>query len=205
MSVKVAQKIIQVMNSVSYLKKDGNVNFKSTNYNYLSEEKVTSAISKARAEIGLLILPIKVDAHRDGSNSSVVVTYAIMDAESGEKIEVQMAGQGSDSQDKGIAKALTQCFKYIQRQSFGIPTGDDPDHVSSAELDEQEKVRKKKQEEANKKLEDNILKLWKEMKGDAEGLKEWVDKKLQEKKSLLQMNDILQSKLNAMKKGEQTS
>lgn len=219
----VADKIFKVMQTVSYLQKDGDVDFTNKNtqsrtkYNFLSEEKVTKAITDARKEVGLLFLPLQVEVKKESSISSVLVTYLIADSETGEGIQIQMAGQGADSQDKGVAKALTQAFKYAQRQVFGLSTGDDPDHISSAELEEQEKENQRKQEEkaekdreTNKKLEENIRKLWVDMKGDEEGLKDWVDKKMKEKKSLLQMNDILQSELNKRKsgkgkKGEKTS
>lgn len=200
MSVKVAQKIIEIMKKVDYLKKDGNVNFKTTNYNYLSEEKVTQAVSKARADVGLVILPVKVDTHRDGNITSVTVTYAIIDSESGEKMEVQMAGQGSDSQDKGIAKALTQAFKYIQRQSFGIPTGDDPDHISSSELDEQQKKQQQKNEVLQKQIENNYRKLNPSM----DGFQEFIGGLLQKGNTLSQINDFLLKKIAERKNGGHT-
>ncbi|MBO8161363.1 MAG: ERF family protein [Thermosipho sp. (in: Bacteria)] len=143
MSVKVARKINEVMKKVGYLQKDGTVSYKSTRYNYLSEEKVTAVIREALIEVGLIILPIEVETEfvqlspeKNNNLTQVKVRYLIMDIDSGESIQVISAGQGADTQDKGIAKAMTMAFKYVQRQTFAIPTGDDPDHTPSAELDD---------------------------------------------------------------------
>ncbi|NLL64171.1 MAG: single-stranded DNA-binding protein, partial [Ruminococcaceae bacterium] len=65
---------------------------------------------------------------------NISVTYHVIDADSGEFLEVQTLGEGMDNGDKTAYKAMTGAFKYAQRQAFMIPTGDDPDQVSSDEL-----------------------------------------------------------------------
>lgn len=143
MSAKVAQKIHKAMQMVDYLQKDGKVEFKRTQYTYLSEEKITSEIRQALGEVGLILYPAKMDIigekevqTRSGTSRilNILVTYRIQDTESGEYIEVQALGEGMDSGDKTVYKAMTGAFKYAQRQTFMIPTGDDPDQISSDEL-----------------------------------------------------------------------
>jgi hypothetical protein len=135
MSTKVVAKIAEVMQKVDYLKKDGQVSFKSTRYSYLSEEKITSEIRKAMLEVGLVIYPNRMEVvAKTERMASILITYRLQDVDSGDFIEVQALGEGMDAGDKAIYKAMTGAFKYAQRQTFMIPTGDDPDKVSSDEL-----------------------------------------------------------------------
>jgi len=135
MSTKVVAKIAEVMQKVDYLKKDGQVSFKSTRYSYLSEEKITSEIRKAMLEVGLVIYPNRMEVvAKTERMASILITYRLQDVNSGEFVEVQALGEGMDAGDKAIYKAMTGAFKYAQRQTFMIPTGDDPDKVSSDEL-----------------------------------------------------------------------
>jgi len=151
------QKIVKVMNEVGQLVKDGTVtdfNGKKM-YSYLSEEQTTAELQQAFIKHGLVMFPIKVEdelfyietVKKSGEQvkapiTRVRVTYKICDADTGESEELQSIGYGSDSQDKGSNKAMTGAFKYVQRQTFMISTGDDGDHTSSAALDEEYKQPK---------------------------------------------------------------
>lgn len=135
MSAKVAAKIAEVMKKVDYLQKDGQVAYKATRYSYLSEEKITTEIRKAMLEVGLVIYPNRMEVvAKTERMASILITYRLQDVDSGDFIEVQALGEGMDAGDKAIYKAMTGAFKYAQRQTFMIPTGDDPDKVSSDEL-----------------------------------------------------------------------
>ena len=141
--MSVAKKISKVMEKVQYLKKDGKVSYGRTSYAYLSEEKITQELNKAFREVGLIIYPSKMDiAKNEGNIAQIVATYRIQDTESDEYIEVQTIGEGQDKGDKKMNKAMTAAFKYAQRQSFMIPTGDDPDHISTEELNDNKKDNK---------------------------------------------------------------
>ncbi len=144
MSAKVAAKIAEVMKKVDYLQKDGQVAYKATRYSYLSEEKITTEIRKAMLEVGLVIYPAAMEVVNQASIATKTgearvinarITYRVQDVDSGDFIEVQALGEGMDAGDKAVYKAMTGAFKYAQRQTFMIPTGDDdPDKVSSGEL-----------------------------------------------------------------------
>lgn len=60
--------------------------------------------------------------------TNVDVEYEFVDVESGEKVVGHAAGQGTDSGDKGVYKAITGAVKYIFMKNFLIPTGDDPEN-----------------------------------------------------------------------------
>lgn len=154
---KLYQKIIKVMDTVGQLQKDGDIfdNKGKKMYAYLSEERTTGELQRAFIECGIVLFPVKVeseviylesmkyDVEVKTPITKVIVTYKICDSETGEYEELQSIGYGSDSQDKGSNKAMTSSFKYVQRQTFMISTGDDSDHTGSDELDRKqlEKVK----------------------------------------------------------------
>lgn len=134
--MNVYQKIAEVMKDVQYLCKDDNVSFKTTNYRAISEEKVTSTVRKALIEHGLVVFPIEQKRERVGTITSVDVKYRVQNIEDPEDyVTVVSSGDGADTQDKGAGKAMTYAFKYMFLRTFAIPTGEDPDKISSAELD----------------------------------------------------------------------
>jgi len=59
-----------------------------------------------------------------------------------EFIEIVSCGDGADTQDKGSGKAMTYAFKYMWLRVFALPTGEDPDKISSDELDDKAKKAK---------------------------------------------------------------
>lgn len=138
-------KMVQVMKEVGQLQKDGDINDKSGKkmYSYLSEERTTGELQRAFIAIGLVMFPVEVndeiqyiegiqyDKPFKNAVTKVRVKYKIIDPDSGEFDFIQSIGYGSDSSDKGSNKALTGAFKYAQRQSFMISTGDDGDHEPS--------------------------------------------------------------------------
>jgi hypothetical protein len=140
------QRMSNVMTDIGYLQKDDHVKFNTTNYKAISEEKVTMAVRKALIKWGLIILPINQEHRKDGNLTTVDISYKIMNIDKPEEFEIVVSsGTGADTQDKGVGKAMTYAYKYMLLRTFAIPTGEDPDRVSSAELDEKEKKAKEKQ------------------------------------------------------------
>lgn len=134
--MSVYTKISDVMKAVEYMSKDDTVAFKETRYKALSEEKVTSIMRKQIVDAGLVVFPVDMSWSRQGNITHVDVKYRIADVDNPEDyIEVVSCGDGADTQDKGSGKAMTYAFKYMWLRTFAIPTGEDPDKVSSAELD----------------------------------------------------------------------
>lgn len=133
------EKILNIMKKVEYLAKDDKVEFGNTKYKALSEEKVTCIMRKAMIEENIVVFPIEMDESREGNITHVHVKYKMLDVSDGSSIEVVSCGDGYDSQDKGSGKAMTYAFKYMWLRTFAIPTGEDPDKVSSDEIDAKEK------------------------------------------------------------------
>lgn len=143
-----ATKILAVMAEVGQLEKDRTIKDRSGKdmYNYLSEEATTGALQKAFISIGLVMIPHEVLAHQAFYVESekfdkvsktpityVKMRYKIIDPDTGAYDFVEAIGYGNDTGDKASNKAMTNAYKYVQRQTFAISTGaeDESDHSSS--------------------------------------------------------------------------
>lgn len=112
------------------------------NYEYLSEEDIVKSLRTVLPKFGLSIVPRKMTVvqkevynNQKGGrmvNLLISVCYRISHT-SGEYIEGEALGEGSDVGDKAANKAMTAAFKYFLRESFLIAGGNDPDRVSSEE------------------------------------------------------------------------
>ena len=144
--MNIFQKINAVMKEIEYLTKDDKVEFGNTKYKAISEEKVTTAVRNELVKQGVVIIPIEQQSEikelirTDKSVNmltSVHVKYRIQNIEDpADYIEVESNGTGVDTQDKGVGKAMTYAYKYMLLRTFAIPTGEDPDKISSAETDD---------------------------------------------------------------------
>lgn len=145
------EKIAAVMEDIKYLGKDGKIEYKTTNYKAISEEKVTTIVRKSLLEHGLVVFPVGQEMSRTGNLTSVNVKYKIVNKDNPEEFEIlSSSGEGADTQDKGIGKAMTYAYKYMLLRTFAIPTGEDPDKISSDEMtdkinDEAAKIQKGKE------------------------------------------------------------
>lgn len=134
--MNIYEKITAIMQDVQYLAKDDHVEFGSTKYKALSEEKVTSIMRAELLKYKLIVYPLAQTANRTGNITHVDVIYRMVNTENPEEyIDIASCGDGADTQDKGSGKAMTYAFKYMWLRTFALPTGEDPDKISSAELD----------------------------------------------------------------------
>lgn len=143
--MNIFQKINEVMKAIEYLTKDDKVEFGNTKYKAISEEKVTTAVRKELVKQGIVIVPIMQEStvteliRTDKSvnqRADVHTRYRIQNIDDVKDfIEVESNGSGVDTQDKAVGKAMTYAYKYMLLRTFAIPTGEDPDKISSAETD----------------------------------------------------------------------
>lgn len=192
------QKISQVMQDVEYLSKDSKIAFGTTNYKAISEEKVTSTLRDSLIKNGLVILPIEQVAGRNGNVSTVNTKYKIIDIDTGQFEILASSGEGADTQDKGVGKAMTYAYKYMLLRTFAIPTGEDPDKVSSTELDEKQKLTEEKKiavaiEEGKILLE--VKAKWETLAGNMDGFDDWYEKQKTAKQTNTNMNKYLAQKI----------
>jgi len=138
--IKILTKLHAIMSEVGYIQKDK----KNThqNYNYASEKAIKEVFQPKLVDHKVIL---KVDCIRQeidrsttakGGKSTLTLAdfeYTFYDVESGESITGQFQGQGEDSLDKGIYKAITGAIKYILTSTFLTPTGDDPEENNPRE------------------------------------------------------------------------
>ena len=146
------QRIADVMQDIKYLQKDDKVGFGNNSYKAISEEKVTESLRVSLIKNGLVILPVEQQHFREDTItkdetgkeklnrlSTVNTKYKIVNIDNPTEFEILVSsGTGVDTQDKGVGKAMTYSYKYMLLRTFAIPTGEDTDKISSAELDEQQ-------------------------------------------------------------------
>lgn len=134
------QKILAVMSAIEYLNKDDHVKYRETDYKAMSEEKVTSVVRKELIKQGLVVYPIKQDVIKDGNITTTNTVYRMVNVDDpSDYVDLASSGQGADTQDKGVGKAMTYSFKYLLLRTFAIPTGEDPDKIASAQIDDEMK------------------------------------------------------------------
>lgn len=194
------QKISAVMKDVEYLSKDDKVEFNNTKYKAISEEKVTSTVRESLIRHGLVILPVKQLHKREGTLSTVDTEYKIIDIDTGAFEIIVSSGTGADTQDKGVGKAMTYAYKYLMLRTFAIPTGEDPDKISSAELDEKQRKEAERAAEADNKLLSQIKIKWKTLAGNMDEFDDWYNKHKQAGMTNAKINDFLAKKLLEKKK-----
>lgn len=137
------QKMLEVMKAIEYLNKDDHVKYRETDYRAMSEEKVTSTVRKEFVRLGIVVYPVEQTVSKDGNITTTNTTYKMVNVEDpNDFIFLASSGQGADTQDKGVGKAMTYSFKYMLLRAFAIPTGEDPDKVSSDQLDDDADIAK---------------------------------------------------------------
>lgn len=120
-----AKKLVKVMSAVGRIKKDGYNSFHK--YNYVSEAAVLEEVRAALIEHNVFITQSVEYANKDGEVTTVIIVNTFIDGDTGETLSVKSAGQGKDTGDKGVYKAITGATKYFLLKNLMLPTGDDPE------------------------------------------------------------------------------
>ena len=113
-------KLTEIMSSIDGVEKKGwNDHHK---YAYVMEPELFEAVRGGMAERNLMMVPsiTSVERHERGI-VTVHMLYRILDGDSGESIEIPWSSEGQASDDKGIAKAVTNA-KYLIMKLFLIPS-----------------------------------------------------------------------------------
>jgi hypothetical protein len=126
-----------VMREVGYVKK---TRASGLNYTFAGEASLIAALRPEMVDNGIFVTVSKIDnvvtrEYRTASDKAMVNVALVMTLRfthtSGSYVEVEAAGEGSDTGDKATAKAMTAAYKYALRETFCIETGDDPDKHAS--------------------------------------------------------------------------
>ena len=133
--ISLYNKIHEVMQMVSHIEKDAKNAHQG--YAYSSDANITATVRTAMLKVGLVMhlgqtkTGDVIQTPKGGNVVQITQEYVLCCITSGESITCSVPGQGYDSTDKGVYKALTGAKKYFLLQTFCIPTGDDPEKDSA--------------------------------------------------------------------------
>ncbi|MEE9452636.1 MAG: ERF family protein [Gammaproteobacteria bacterium] len=142
-SKKLAEKMILISEEVQYIQKQGRNQFHK--YNYVTDSDVVNALSKAMQKHKVFmfssVLQRQCTSYETRGNKnaflvSIQLQVTFIDVDSGESMRSIFYGDGSDSDDKGVYKAITGAQKYALMKTFLVATGDDPEKDTAPAHDE---------------------------------------------------------------------
>jgi len=145
-----------IYSEIGYVQKEGQVSFGNTKYKFAGEAAFIAALRPVMKKYHVTVHVKDVQITQLSTGHYIVINkYEFIHAPSSTTREVCSAGEGKDTGDKAIPKAMTGAYKYALRQTFMIETGDDPDNTSSEELEEAFKFKTAKE---RTKLYNDIMK-----------------------------------------------
>jgi hypothetical protein len=127
-----ASKLVDVALDIGAIEKDGYN--QAQRYAFTSADNVVGAIRRKLFDKRVLLLATEERTEErlrqtskggETAITTVHIRFVFVDADSGERIELDWPGQGEDPMDKGIGKACTNALKLFLRQQFLIPWGND--------------------------------------------------------------------------------
>lgn len=133
-SPNIYQRILGVMEDISYIKKQDRS--KNKMYSYVSHDSVTAAVRPALIKHGIVIVSNCTEIKQVGNRTEILMNYKLINVDdTSDFIEVNYPGHGCDNQDKGIGKAISYSYKYMLLKTFNLETGDDneKDHINYQE------------------------------------------------------------------------
>jgi len=126
--------INRIYAEIGYVQKEGSVNFGNTKYKYAGEAAFIAALRPVMVKYGVTVRVTATKLVYQAPGHVIIQCKYAFEHISGTVVYASAMGEGKDSGDKAIPKALTGAYKYALRQTFMLETGDDPDKVSSEEL-----------------------------------------------------------------------
>lgn len=150
--LNIYQKMLAITSELSRVAKNLEVGFGANKYKATGEADVLAAIKPLEAQYGVYSYPARreiveiaeLETKAGGKNLflRIATTYRFVNVEKPDEwIEITSYGDGVDSQDKSVGKAMTYSDKYALMKAYKIITGDDPDQNMSEELKTKNKAQ----------------------------------------------------------------
>jgi len=138
------EKMSSVTSELSRVAKNLEVGFGQSKYKATGEADILAAIKPLEAKYKIYSYPVhraiietgELETKNGGKNLflRIETTYRFINIEKpDEYIDIISYGDGVDSQDKSVGKAMTYSDKYALMKAYKIITGDDPDQHASEE------------------------------------------------------------------------
>lgn len=143
--LNIYEKLLAISNDLSRVAKNLEVGFGQSKYKAVGEADVLAAIKPLEAQYGVYSYPFKrtiIETSELETKSGtknlflrIETIYRFVNVDNpSEYIDITSYGDGVDSQDKSVGKAMTYADKYGLMKAYKIITGDDPDQNASEEL-----------------------------------------------------------------------
>ncbi len=148
-SLNIYERLSAISNEISNVAKNLNVGIGRSSYKAVGEADVLAAVKPAEAKYRVYSFPVKRSVIESGTVDSVnangevkkqlferiEVVYRFVNMDDPEDfVDIVSYGDGIDSQDKSVGKAMTYADKYALMKAYKIITGDDPDQEQSKDL-----------------------------------------------------------------------
>lgn len=153
-SMTLYQKWHAIMDETAAIEKDTEVGFGNNKYRAVGEAAVLNVVKPLLKKYKVIVFPvdIKVDeiyntiltakGESTRTMTQLIVTWQIVDTESGESMVMQSIGNGVDNQDKGSGKAMTYAYKVLFQKSLMLFSGEDTDLEHSEKITSEREVER---------------------------------------------------------------
>ena len=143
------QKLLAISTEIETVAKNLNVQVtKTAKYKAVGEADVLKAVKPLEAKYGVYSYPIEREIIESGTLESeyqgvikkqlferIRVVYRFINVDNpAEFVDITSYGDGIDSGDKSVGKAMTYSDKYSLMKGYKIVTGEDPDQEASGDL-----------------------------------------------------------------------
>jgi hypothetical protein len=128
--LNIAQRMLAIVAEIGMVPKSGDNKFHK--YKYATETDITNALSPLMATHGVYmhttILEKTMERAGNQNYVSIKIKVKFINVDQPDDfLESEFYGDGTDSGDKGVYKAITGAIKYALLKTFLISTGDDPE------------------------------------------------------------------------------
>lgn len=147
--MNIFEKLMKITSELSTVAKNLEVGFGAAKYKAVGEADVLKAVKPLESKYGIYSYPVK----RTIIENSIVETinskaevkknfyvriesiYRFVNVEKPDEfIDITSYGDGLDTGDKSVGKAMTYADKYALLKAYKIITGDDPDQFASEDV-----------------------------------------------------------------------
>ena len=147
-SLNLFQKLSKISSEIKSAEKDLEISIGGAKYKAVSESVILNIVKPLEEKYGVYSYPYDraiVDSNlvttkdRNGTEKTqfferIETVYRFVNIDNpSEYIDMKSFGDGLDSGDKSVGKAMTYGDKYALMKAYKIVTGDDPDKVGSEE------------------------------------------------------------------------
>jgi len=165
--MNIYEKMLGVTSELSAVAKNLEVGYGQNRYKATGEADILAAIKPLESKYKIYSFPVSRRIVETGELETktgtknlflrIETAYRFVNVEKPDEfIEITSYGDGVDSQDKSVGKAMTYSDKYALMKAYKIITGDDPDQYMSEETVSKKSGKKKAEVSSDTKPEQKM-------------------------------------------------